>query len=207
MSIVLPPIEAEHTFGEETYGGNPRTERKFYGVYMKSTLETKITLDITEIGKNIKPNLEAKLIKRISGKCINEGYIQPKSIKVIKYSSGLILNNYIEFCVLFDCMCCLPVEGMEMECTCKTITKAGIHAQVIDNDGNTPITVFVARDHHHLDNRFNVIKEDSIIKVRVIGVRYELNDPYICVIARLLENTSVQVATEMNKTHKNRENI
>ena len=92
-----------------------------------------------------------------------------------------------------------------MECTCKTITKAGIHAQVIDNDGNSPITVFVARDHHHLDNRFNAIKEDTNIKVRVIGVRYELNDPYICVIARLLENTSAPA--EMNKTHKNRENI
>lgn len=197
--------QAEIVLGEETYGGMHRPERKIYGVYMKSTLETKIMLDIKEVGKNIKTNLEAKLVKRIAGKCIHEGYIQPKSIKIVKYSSGLIVNNNIEFCVLFDCMCCLPVEGMEIECTCKTITKAGIHAQVIDADGNIPITVFVARDHHHLDNRLQAIKEDSNIKVSVIGVRYELNDPYICIIAKLSDGTTT--GQETNKTHKNREHI
>jgi hypothetical protein len=86
-------------------------------------------------------------------------------------------------------MVCLPVEGMLVECTCKTITKAGIHAQVVDEAGNMPITVFVARDHHHIDNRFNSVKENATIVVRVIGVRYELNDPYICSIAKLLEIT------------------
>jgi len=175
---------------ELTYEGGvavQNTERKLYGVYMKSILETKVVLAITEIGKTLKQNLEAKIVKKISGKCINEGYIQPKSIHIIKYSAGVVSNNYVEFCVLFDCMCCLPVEGMEIECKCKTITKAGIHAQVIDGDGNIPVTVFVARDHHHLDNRFNAIKEDATIRVRVIGVRYELNDPYICVIAKWIE--------------------
>ena len=199
MSLVIQPEPILENYGGAN-GNQP--ERKVYGVYMKSTLETKVVLAITEIGKNLKQNLEAKIIKRISGKCINEGYIQPKSIKIIKYSSGLITNNHIAYCVLFDCMCCLPVEGMEIECVCKTITKAGIHAQVIDSDGNIPVTVFVARDHHHLDNRFNVIKEDTKIKVRVIGVRYELNDSYICVIARLIEHTSHETSS---KTKKNRD--
>ena len=177
-------VEMENVYYD---GGATTQERKLYGVYMKSILETKVILNIIEIGKTLKQNLETKIIKKISGKCINEGYIQPKSVSVIKYSSGLVSNNYVEFCVLFECMCCLPVEGMEMECKCKTITKAGIHAQVIDSDGNIPVTVFVARDHHHLDNRFNNIKEDTMIRVRVIGVRYELNDPYICVIAKWIE--------------------
>ena len=160
-------------------------ERKIYGIYLKSVMETKISLKITEIGKNLKQNLEYKIIKNISGKCINEGYIKPKSIKVINYSSGTIVTDFIQYQVIFECMCSLPVEGMEIECTCKTITKAGIHAEVIDEDGNIPLVIFVARDHHHLDNRLNNIKEDSKIKVRVIGIRYELNDPHICVIAKL----------------------
>jgi hypothetical protein len=79
-----------------------------------------------------------------------------------------------------------PVEGMLMEAECKTITKAGIHAQVVDEDGNVPITVFVAKDHHHIDQLFNSVVENDKITVSVIGARYELNDPYICVISKLV---------------------
>ena len=79
-----------------------------------------------------------------------------------------------------------PVEGMLIEAICKTVTKAGIHAQVIDEDGNMPITVFVAKDHHHIDQLFNSVGENDKITVNVIGTRYELNDPYICVISKLV---------------------
>jgi hypothetical protein len=75
---------------------------------------------------------------------------------------------------------------MMIECIVKTITKAGIHAQVIDKDGNIPITVFVSRDHHNIDSYFQSIKESNSITVRVIGARYELYDPFICVIAELV---------------------
>ena len=74
---------------------------------------------------------------------------------------------------------------MKMECKVKTITKAGIHAQVVDNDGNTPITMFIARDHHFNDKMFENIKENSTINAEVIGIRFELHDPYICAIGTL----------------------
>jgi hypothetical protein len=84
-------------------------------------------------------------------------------------------------------MICHPVEGMIIDCTSKTITKAGVHAQVIDSDGTIPVTVFVARDHHNTNKYFNTIKENAKIQVKVIGARYELNDPYICVIGKLVD--------------------
>ena len=166
---------------------HPQTDRKIFGVYMRSLLDTKVVLAITEIGKNVKQNLEVKVISKIAGKCIVEGFIKPNSIKIISYSSGSIMSEYVEFHVVFECMVCLPVEGMLIECTCKTVTKAGIHAQVIDDNGNMPVTVFIARDHHHLDDRFNSVKEGAKMTVRVIGIRFELNDAYICAIARLTE--------------------
>jgi hypothetical protein len=76
---------------------------------------------------------------------------------------------------------------MLIECTSKTITKAGIHAQVLDRD-IVPVTVFVARDHHNMDRYFQSIQENTKILVKVIGIRYELNDPYICVLAKLLKD-------------------
>jgi DNA-directed RNA polymerase subunit E'/Rpb7 len=162
-------------------------EQKIYGVYTKSLLTTKLSLSIREVGKNVKQNLERMISKKMEGKCIPEGFIKPGTVKVMTYSSGTINNENVEFHTIFECMICYPVEGMLVECTTKTITKAGIHAEVIDDTGTVPITVFVARDHHFTEKNFGEIKENAKIAVRVAGVRFELNDPYICVIGKLVE--------------------
>ena len=161
-------------------------EDKIFGVYMKSILDRKMSLSITEIGKNVKANLEAKLGATMGGKCVNEGFIRPNSMRILNYSSGLINNNVVEFHVVFETMVCLPTENMKIECICKTMTKAGIHAHVIDDEKNIPITMFIARDHHHLDDRFSKIKEGDKITSKVICVRYELDDDYISVLGRLM---------------------
>ena len=160
---------------------------KIYGVYIRSLLTQKIIISINEVGKNIKQNLEKKISSKIEGKCIKEGFIKPKSVNIISYSSGLINLSYIEFEVVFECMICHPVEGMLIECDVKTVTKAGIHAVVNTDDDVIPVTVFIARDHNYNDTYFGTIKENMKITVRVIGVRFELNDPYICVIGKLIQ--------------------
>ena len=160
---------------------------KIYGVYIRSLLTQKIIISINEVGKNIKQNLEKKISSKIEGKCIKEGFIKPKSVNVISYSSGLVNLSYIEFEVVFECMICHPVEGMLIECDVKTVTKAGIHAVVNTDDDVIPVTVFIARDHNYNDTYFGTIKENMKITVRVIGVRFELNDPYICVIGKLIQ--------------------
>jgi DNA-directed RNA polymerase subunit E'/Rpb7 len=170
-------------------------ERKVYGVYIKSLLNIKVVLSIKEVGRNVKQNLEKKIISQIENKCIVEGFIQPNSVKIISYSSGNVISDLIEFHAIYECMVAHPTEGMLIEATSKTITKAGIHAQVVDEDGNIPITVFVAKDHHHIDQMFNSVVENDKITVKVIGIRYELNDPYICVIAKL-------VSIDSGKEHK-----
>jgi DNA-directed RNA polymerase subunit E'/Rpb7 len=160
---------------------------KIYGVYIKSLLTQKVVLSMNEIGKNTKQNLEQKIRSRIEGKCIEQGFIRPKSVNVKSYSSGLVNSSNIEFQVVFECGICHPVEGMLIECDVKTLTKAGIHALVKTDEDVTPVTVFIARDHNYNDSYFGTIKENMKIIVRVIGIRYELNDPYICVIGKLVQ--------------------
>jgi len=184
MSTVI--IKRPKKNNNEKKEGEKKEGEKKYGVYLKSLLERKVCLNITEIGKNVKSNLEKKLEYLMGGKCVNEGYIRPNSIKIMNYSSGNVNSNVIEFNVVIECMVCLPVEGMEVDCVCKTITKAGIHAQVIDDEKNIPITIFIARDHHYLVNKFSEIKEGEKILSRVIGIRYELDDDFICAIGKLL---------------------
>ena len=162
------------------------TQPKIYGVYIRSLLTMKVLLSITQIGKNVKQNLEQMIMSKTEGRCIVEGFIRPNSVKIVTYSSGKVMGEFIEYHASFECMIAHPVEGMQIECQTKTITKAGIHAEVVDADGTVPITVFIARDHNLSNHYFNKITENSKITVKVFGVRYELNDPYICVIAKLV---------------------
>lgn len=160
--------------------------KNIYSVYLRSLLTTKINLHITEIGKQLSENLEKKLISKISGKCIESGFVSPNNIKIIQYSSGSVNSESITFHVSYECNICHPCEGMLIITKVKNITKAGLHTQVIDSDGTIPITVFVARDHNFNNELFHAVKEDDIITVKVIGIRYELNDKFICVIANIV---------------------
>ena len=164
-----------------------KDNRKIYGVYIQSILNMKVILSITEVGKNIKQNLEKTISKKTEGRCIAEGFIRPNSVKVITYSSGLVNNENIEFMTTFECMVCYPTEGMIVECTVKTITKAGIHAEVVAEEGIVPLTVFIIRDHNYTNKLFPQIKENMKINARIVGTRFEINDTNICAIATLVD--------------------
>jgi DNA-directed RNA polymerase subunit E'/Rpb7 len=165
---------------------NQQTER--YGVYIRSVLQMKIALSITEIGKNLTQNLENVIRLKTEGKCIAEGFIRPNTVRVLNYSSGLIKDDHVEFQTTYECLVCYPVKDMIVSCTVSEVTKAGIHAYVKDTDSdNVPITVFIARDHHSTNKYFNSIKEKAVIEARIIGVRFELNDPSITTLAAIVE--------------------
>tara|TARA_B110000285_G_scaffold203106_1_gene238939 strand:+ start:172 stop:720 length:549 start_codon:yes stop_codon:yes gene_type:complete len=167
---------------------NKNNQRTTSNVYNLEMITTKVFLTIDQVGQNIKRNLERSISNNIEGKCIQEGYIKPNSVRVVSYSAGIVNNENVVFQTVFECMVCHPVEGLDIECIIKTITKAGIHAEVNDIDGNSPITIFIARDHHFNNKSFSNIKENDTIKATIIGIRFELNDPYICAIGTLFKN-------------------
>jgi len=168
---------------------NDQSKPAEYGVYARNMISTKVHLKMSEVGDYTKQNLENKIKQRIEGKCIPEGFVEPRNIKIITYSSGVIKMNMVEFQVVFECSICNPVEGQIVECTTKSITKAGIHAEVVTGQ-IVPMKIFIARDHNYANSQFGDIKENEQIKVRIIGKRFELNDPYIVAIASLIERQS-----------------
>lgn len=155
-------------------------------LYTNAIMTDKISIHITQVGQITQKNLEEALIERISNKCVNSGYIQPKSIRIQTYSSGTVRGENIDFYLIYQARVANPVEGQVLECIIRTITKAGIHAQCVDSDGNVPVTVFIAKDHHANSKEINHVKAGDTIYTCVIGTRFELNDPYICVIAKLI---------------------
>ena len=168
-------------------------------IYSKSLFTRDVCLSVTNIGKNMKETLERIIASQVEGKCIIQGYVKPESVKVQNYSSGLILTDKVVFTVILECYVCNPVEGMIINCFAENITKAGIRALI--SKENTPLLIFVARDHNYMSSYFNSIKENDNIKVKVIGQRYELNDTYISIIASLVEEHEniLQLQTKSKK--------
>ena len=178
-----------------------------YSAYIPSMISVKIHLKMSEVGDSTRMNLERKIVQRTEGKCIPEGFVRPDSVELVTYSSGVIKMNLVEFQVVYKCLICNPVEGLEIECTTKTITKAGIHAEVVTQLRNgvcIPMKIFVARDHNYANRTFGNVKENDTINVRIIGKRFELNDPYIVAIAMLADKEQHRSTINPSKHAKQR---
>jgi DNA-directed RNA polymerase subunit E'/Rpb7 len=154
-------------------------------LYSQALLTRKIILHIRNIGSEIESVIHDHLAFMYEGKCSNEGYIKPNSIKLIAYSGGKIADGVnICFDVTFECDVCFPLDGQIISCTATNITKAGIRAEV-SNEVKVPLIIFVARDHYYNDENFSKVNVGDNISVKVIGNRFELNDTYVSVIAEL----------------------
>ncbi len=155
------------------------------GIYMKNILTRKIKVPFNVLGNNVKEILTSKISELCEGKCIKEGYVKKRSCNIIQYSAGTFYGKYVEFSVCFECLLCRPAEGMSIKVIVKNITKAGIRAEYKDKD--SPIVVFISRDHVYNSKYFSTINIDDTIYIKVIGVRYELNDDFISILADLVE--------------------
>jgi hypothetical protein len=128
-------------------------------------------------------------LSEMEGKCGEEGYIKRGSIQIFNYSCGMIKGPNVIIQVVFGCDVSNPIPDQEFECIVENNTRAGIKARLLAK-GDSPFIVFLARDHHYMIPQFSDIKENEHIKVKVLGQRFEINDPKISVIANLLLDES-----------------
>ena len=154
------------------------------GIYTTILLTRKIQVPFRIIGRNVKDTLEHILSKIIEGKCSAEGFIRPGSVNIRTYSNGYLYGKNAIFDVVYECESCSLVEGVVFSCVIKNISLAGIRA--ILNEPKSPVTVFIARDHHYDRADFTRLQEEEEIRVRVIGQRFEIGDESISVIGELV---------------------
>jgi DNA-directed RNA polymerase subunit E'/Rpb7 len=161
-------------------------EEPVSSLFISSILTSKVVLPFQSIGNNYLQTLQQKIASEIEGKCIVDGFVRPGSVSVQKASTGEVHLNKVEYQVQYSCDICLPVEGMVFDCKIKVIPpKAGIHAECFV-DGRPVVTVFISRDENLEHPLFQTCKENDIIRVRVIGVLFELNDKMMTVTADLI---------------------
>lgn len=149
-----------------------------------SLLSRSISIPIVEIGGNIE-QLLSEHISSLEGKCIEEGYLKLGSTKLIRYSCGVLKGSSAIIQVIFQGKMVMPITGQSFICVVENNTRAGIKGRL--NAKENPFVVFLAKDHHAHISNFSDIKENTKLKVNVLGQRFEINDPKISIIAVLEE--------------------
>ena len=167
-------------------------------LYIKNIISKRLSIPIKFIGSNISSIIENILKDNFGNKCSIEGFIKKDSIKVITFSCGNVQGNVAIFTVIFEYLVCNPPQGMRISCAVKNITNAGILARIDDTE-YSPLNIFIARDHHYNIPYFSELKEGDIIMVKVIGQRFELNDPFVSVIAELELKRERESATSIRR--------
>lgn len=163
-----------------------KSKGKRNSIYVKNLLHRKVILPFNVIGNNMKQNILQELKNNLEGKCSTEGYIKKDSIQIVSYSAGTLIASNISFQVNFECSVCKPVVGMSIRCLVENSTKAGIRG--IFDSNESPVTIYIAREQHTNNEEFRKTKENDYISVKVIGIRYQLNDETVSVLAELTKN-------------------
>ena len=179
---------------------NPRNNMKNDSddLFQSALLTKRIIIHMNLVDKFIYNTLTTILKTEIEGKCCVDGYVKPDSVKISSYSSGLISGSNVSFDILYECLICLPVEGMTLQVKALSINTAGIKAESIQyshptelsvaSGGThaTPYVLFISRNHHQDNDIFNSIQVNDTFTAKVIVQRFELNDKYISIIGEIV---------------------
>jgi DNA-directed RNA polymerase subunit E'/Rpb7 len=166
-------------------------------IFFNSVLTKKIVVEAKYLNENIDEYINNYLKKKVEGKCIDEGYVEPDSVKILKKSVGMLLGSRftgdVTYEIFYTANVCNPVIGNVIDCKVKFINKLGILGH------NGAITIIVGKQFQINNDSLSKIKENDIIKVEVIAKKFYLNDSQIKIIAKLWNEDN---KNDLNKTTK-----
>lgn len=155
---------------------------------------TSVRLEPRDLNSKMDDTILRHLKNENEGKCIKDGFVREKSIKILKRSFGTAQTSAFNGCmtvnVEYSMDICNPLQGAQMEVQAVNINKMGVLAGV-PYEQSSPLNIMLAKQHHIDNEEFESIKLDDVFKVRVIGSRFEYGDTQISIIA-VLENVYSQ---------------
>jgi len=159
-------------------------------LFISDTIVKSISLEPRFINKNIHEVILKKIKENYEGKCIKNGYVKPGSIKIIKRSIGNIIASHFNGNVLFNLELsmevCNPLNGAVIEAQILNSNKMG-HLAGVPYVDDSPLNILLARQHHISKNHdeFNKLNISDIVKIKIIGKRFEYGDNQISIIGIL----------------------
>jgi DNA-directed RNA polymerase subunit E'/Rpb7 len=179
---------------QQQSGSGSGSEMSASNCYSECLTSKKVTIPFTEVSGHAAKGSITQMIRtyistQIENKCTVDGFVHPNTCKILSHSSGLLQGPNVVFDVAYSCSVFLPCEGAILVCRVKSVTSAGILAGINGASVVNPVIVYILREHHasDLDKYFNSIRPDAVVRVKVIGHRFELNDKHVSVIGELIQ--------------------
>jgi len=139
--------------------------------------------------RNMHSSLLAQVKMNYEGRCLSEGFIQPKSVTIIDYSLGKAnyIKGGIDYHVTFQADICMPHTGQRFRAPVTLRSKIGIHAET------PPIKILIPRDLHFENEEFEKINVNDEIEFEVVGCQFKQQDDTIVVVGKLLNQIKPEV--------------
>lgn len=161
-----------------------------------AVFETKVVLTPKDLGKditNIKDILEDKIKTQYEGRCSRNGYILPRSVKMLSRSMGMVEKGRFSGDILYysevECSVLYPPDGVVLDALVVRKNKMGVYASFED-----AIRVMVPRDLHIGDEAFDAIEVGQTIQVEIKKSRFQVNDTSILSVGVFRGVSAVPVA-------------
>ena len=151
-------------------------------LFERRELTKKVHIHSKHLQRNIQSSLIAQLKTHYQGRCLAEGYIQPDSFTILKYSVGRAnyLKGGVDYDVTFQSDICLPHPNQHFKGKVVLISKAGLHIDL------PPLKVLIPRDLHLGNPTFESIKADMETEFEVFGSQFKQDDETIVVVGKLV---------------------
>ena len=168
---------------------NKVARTNFDNLFNKKILTREICIPPDRLNKNINDIIKDILNQEIDGICIEEGYVKPNSNRILlKSERTLNISNFkaaIYYTIKYETYICNPSENEQIKCFVSEVNKSNIRCYVISHE-NSPLNIFLAKQHHIGNDEYMKIKEGDLINIIVINKKYEYHDKEILIIGKFM---------------------
>jgi len=170
---------------KRSVGINPSLASMFY----PQNFQIKESLELRKLPANV--DIDSYLTNiirdKIGNKCIDIGFVDKNSIKILSRSIGKIntshFNGEIYYNLKVEGSICKPGEGNKIKCRVIGKNKIGLFAV------NGPLQIVVSSAHHEDTSFLDKLEKDNEIIVEIVNYKFQLNDDNIKVIAKFVRKS------------------
>tara|TARA_B110001469_G_C9517246_1_gene257574 strand:- start:280 stop:786 length:507 start_codon:yes stop_codon:yes gene_type:complete len=159
-------------------------------IYVKKILSKNVTISADKLCDDIGKVIKTSLDNEINGICINEGYVKPNTTKILMRSEGnMQINNFksvVYYNIKYEVMICCPGENQIIDCIVSEVSKSHIKCY-IENVNESPLNIFLSKQHHIGDEEYSKIKSGDNIKIKILAQKFEYLDTQILIIGNFLK--------------------
>ena len=160
-------------------------------------LKTTLTIEPSEIQKDIDNVIKQKLKETIEGVCYEDGYIIKGSSQIVNRSPGKVVTHNkkggIQYVISYKAKIISPSEGDVYRSIISNINKMGAIAYIQLKEGDTeeesPLIIIIPRDYF-TGTRWNMddLTKGQTIFIEVVGTRVKYQSEKIQIVGKPSDN-------------------